>query len=524
MASNEFQQTLTIGTILRSPKYDYRIEQVLGQGGFGITYKVSTTVVFDKVPIFTYFTIKEHFMKDACEREADGRVTYANPARAKVEESRADFLSEARRLNNISGKNPNVVPVSEVFEANNTVYYVMEYLNGGSLRDLVRDKGKLTEQEAIEIETPIAEAMAFLHEHHINHLDIKPDNVMFRIDYHTGRRMPVLIDFGLAKHFDEKGKPTSTIRMQGCSDGYAPVEQYSGLQSFSPQADVYALGALLYYMLVGRDPIIATEMQADTIERALPSSVSDAIRMAIESAMAYNKADRTPSVHSFLMEINPTAEGAAVVSKPIASPNVNNPTKPLTHGGQDKLTHVIRNNGKSGKKKIAIIALAVVAVLAMVCVGIYWYESSRPLKTETDAYKQEYNEELYNQYKAYCDKCDSLTEVTDIGDYEALCTIKNLLKNIESMEQISNAQDSDYDFNLLKKRGIADRLNKKLQQASWAWKAAGDAQMYLCDNQLALDYYKKANELFPSDSLADLIRYNQNMVELQSQEKPDINL
>ena len=138
MEENELQRALPVGTILKSPKFDYRIEAVLGQGGFGITYKVSTTVMFDKVPIFTYFTIKEHFMKDACERDASGGVGYSKPLQSRVEESRGDFLAEARRLNEISGKNPNVVPVSEVFEANNTVYYVMEYLNGGTLRDELR--------------------------------------------------------------------------------------------------------------------------------------------------------------------------------------------------------------------------------------------------------------------------------------------------------------------------------------------------------------------------------------------------
>lgn len=524
MASNDFQQTLAVGTILKSPKYDYRIEQVLGQGGFGITYKVSTTVVFDKVPIFTYFTIKEHFMKDACEREADGRVTCANPARAKVEESRGDFLAEARRLNNISGKNANVVPVSEVFEANDTVYYVMEYLNGGSLRDLVRDKGKLTEQEAIEIEVPIAEAMAFLHEHRVNHLDIKPDNVMFRIDYHTGHRMPVLIDFGLAKHFDEKGKPTSTIRMQGCSDGYAPVEQYSGLQSFSPQADIYALGALLFYMLVGRDPIIATEMQADTLDRALPGGVSDAVRMAIESAMAYNKADRTPTVRQFLMEINPTASNDVTeTGKPIAKPaNIGTTplTKPLGQDGNAGQTHVIRKKDISlNKKKIAIIASAVVVVLALVCVGIYRSESRKPLKTQTEDYNNEYLAELYQQYRANCEKCDSLTEVATLGDYETLVAAKGLLQNIKAVEQDSDAQNSDYSFNLSSKLGFASRLNEKLKLSSWEWKAAGEAQMDICDYELALEYCKKANELCPSDSLTYLIRYNQNMVDLQKQQQ-----
>lgn len=112
MEENELQRALPVGTILKSPKFDYRIEAVLGQGGFGITYKVSTTVMFDKVPIFTYFTIKEHFMKDACERDASGGVGYSKPLQSRVEESRGDFLAEARRLNEISGKNPNVVPVS----------------------------------------------------------------------------------------------------------------------------------------------------------------------------------------------------------------------------------------------------------------------------------------------------------------------------------------------------------------------------------------------------------------------------
>lgn len=100
-------------------------------------------------------------MKDACERDASGGVGYSKPLQSRVEESRGDFLAEARRLNEISGKNPNVVPVSEVFEANNTVYYVMEYLNGGTLRDLVKANGALSEQAALDIELPVAKAVAF---------------------------------------------------------------------------------------------------------------------------------------------------------------------------------------------------------------------------------------------------------------------------------------------------------------------------------------------------------------------------
>lgn len=242
MDKEDFKYALSVGTLLRSPNREYRIEKVLGVGGFGITYKVSATLVYQNVPIFTYFAVKEHFLKDACERDAGSAgVVYSRPSKARVEESRKDFLSEAERLNALSGQVDNIVPVSEVFEANNTVYYVMEYLNGGSLSDIVKAGGPLPEQRALEIIEPVARAVAFLHSHRINHLDIKPDNIMFKTTP-DGSKIPVIIDFGLAKHYDGNGRPTSTVRVQGCSDGYAPVEQYAGLNTFVPQADVHACG------------------------------------------------------------------------------------------------------------------------------------------------------------------------------------------------------------------------------------------------------------------------------------------
>ena len=152
MDKEVFKYALPVGTLLRSPNREYRIEKVLGVGGFGITYKVSATLVYQNVPIFTYFAVKEHFLKDACERDAGlAGVVYSRPSKARVEESRKDFLSEAERLNALSGQVDNIVPVSEVFEANNTVYYVMEYLNGGSLSDIVKAGGPLPEQRALEI-------------------------------------------------------------------------------------------------------------------------------------------------------------------------------------------------------------------------------------------------------------------------------------------------------------------------------------------------------------------------------------
>lgn len=295
--------TLSIGAKLHSPKRTYTVEKVLGQGGFGITYKVSANLQVENVTIRTYFAVKEFFMSDACERNENDSICYSSPVKDKVEESRKDFLAEAQRLNKISLEHPNIIHVNEVFEANNTVYYVMEYLDAGSLRSYVREHGALSENEALAIMMPIMNAVDYLHQHRMTHLDIKPDNVMLKHDPDTGEIIPVLIDFGLSKHYDKNGNPTSTMRASGFSDGYAPVEQYTGIYTFSPQADVYALAATLYYALVGKDPVIATELSEEKIRAAL-NGKSNHVVSAIVEAMRMHKGERTLSVRKMMQTLD----------------------------------------------------------------------------------------------------------------------------------------------------------------------------------------------------------------------------
>ena len=295
--------TLSIGAKLHSPKRTYTVEKVLGQGGFGITYKVSANLQVENVTIRTYFAVKEFFMSDACERNENDSICYSSPVKDKVEESRKDFLAEAQRLNKISLEHPNIIHVNEVFEANNTVYYVMEYLDAGCLRSYVREHGALSENEALSIMMPIMNAVDYLHQHRMTHLDIKPDNVMLKHDPDTGEIIPVLIDFGLSKHYDKNGNPTSTMRASGFSDGYAPVEQYTGIYTFSPQADVYALAATLYYALVGKDPVIATELSEEKIRAALNGN-SNHVVSAIVEAMRMHKGERTLSVRKMMQTLD----------------------------------------------------------------------------------------------------------------------------------------------------------------------------------------------------------------------------
>lgn len=291
--------TLPIGAKLQSPKRVYTIEQVLGQGGFGITYKVSAQIRVDNVTVRTFFAVKEFFMKDSCERDSHDSVCYSSPVKDKVEESKKDFLAEAQRLNKISLEHPNLIHVNEVFEANNTVYYVMEYLDGGSLRSYVHKHGLLSEHEALEIMQPIFKAVDFLHQNRMTHLDIKPDNIMLKIDADSGKIIPVLIDFGLSKHYDKNGKPTSSIRVLGCSDGYAPMEQYVGINTFTPQADVYALAATLLYLLTGKDPVVATEQTEEKISKSLSIGINEKTKRVIVRAMKMRKEERFQSVSSF---------------------------------------------------------------------------------------------------------------------------------------------------------------------------------------------------------------------------------
>lgn len=241
----DIKDSLAVGTLLTSPKRTYRIEKVLGAGGFGITYLVSSEIMVDNVPVVTHFALKEHFVKKSCERK-ESRVCSTSNNSADVEKSRENFISEARRLNKISSSHNNIVRVNENFTANDTAYYAMEFIDGPSLRKVVRQNGNnpLTWDESMRLIIPISDALSYLHENRLTHLDIKPDNII--LDSKKGNR-PVLIDFGLSKHYDKKGEATSTIRITGCSDGYSPIEQYVGITTFSPKADVYALAAVVFH-------------------------------------------------------------------------------------------------------------------------------------------------------------------------------------------------------------------------------------------------------------------------------------
>ncbi|MCH5318983.1 MAG: SEL1-like repeat protein [Paramuribaculum sp.] len=288
------------GSTLKSGTYNYRIVKMLGNGGFGITYLATMNVKVGNLNIEGKVAIKEHFISEMCERDTEtSNVIYSNPVKDRIEGSRKDFISEAQRLQKMGVEHPNIVKVNEIFEANNTAYYVMEYLEDESLRSYVSKKGKLSEAETRSIIAPIVEAVAALHANDMTHLDIKPDNIML-VKTDDGILRPVLIDFGLSKHYSKNGTPTSTINTLGCSDGYSPSEQYIGITSFSPEADVYALGATVYYCLTGKSPKNASELRDGELANELEGVASEEMVEAIRRGTRMSKFDREKDVRKLL--------------------------------------------------------------------------------------------------------------------------------------------------------------------------------------------------------------------------------
>lgn len=307
------------GTRLQSEHHVYTIEEALGSGAFGIVYRASSVVYDGNIPRKCQYAIKEFFyFQKGCYRDDDGSTMIApKTTRTEVNNSARDFELEARRLHGICALSDRIVRVNEIFRANDTFYYVMEYLDGGDLENYVRDNGgRLDEQHAVAIIREIAGALKILHSepHRLLHLDLKPSNIIMKRDEFTGTEYPVLIDFGTAVHFDRSGKATVGSTLRGFTYGYAPYEQTCGTSSFNPRLDIYALGATLFFLLTGKDPDAADQINPEWINRYLPAKLSASTRMAIINAMAFDPNTRTPSIERFLEDLD--SKGHAVVPPP----------------------------------------------------------------------------------------------------------------------------------------------------------------------------------------------------------------
>lgn len=270
----------------------YTIEQVLGYGGFGITYRAHDAAAQRTVAI-------KEFFPTGCRRHGSRVEPDRALDTADYEAARSKFLEEARLLARfLAQRHPRIVEVRGAFAENNTAYLVMEYLEGKTLAQLLEARGALPQQDVMVFVAAVGEALRSVHTMGLLHRDVKPENVMLCDD---GRI--VLLDFGSARLFNTDGAGAGRRMTAMLTPGYAPLEQYGQQQQFGAHTDIYAFGATLYHLLTGQMPTAATDRAAG-VELVPPdylnNNVTQPVSRAIMWAMQMKIADRPQTVQAFL--------------------------------------------------------------------------------------------------------------------------------------------------------------------------------------------------------------------------------
>lgn len=354
-------------TFLQNGKY--RIIRVLGQGGFGITY-LAENVVFDKM-----VAIKEFFPKDFCGRDHTSHLTLGTQNNGEIVSKLKDrFLKEAKNIARLDYSG--IVKIHDIFEENDTAYYVMDYIEGETLNELVKRNGPLSESKAVEYIKKVGNALDYIHSRNMTHFDVKPANIVIR----KKDDIPVLIDFGLSKQYDIHGDATSTL-MQGVSNGYSPIELYNtgSITSFSPQSDIYSLGATLYFLLTGSIPPAAP----DLLEAGLtfPFHTSFSLKNAIRSAMEVSRVKRPKVVSTFTDALIGLSKSSTSINCDTENEK-NDATRIINPGIYEKKTFqerktsdtvrssgqnvIVESKGGSYYKQVILVAVILVVIICMI--------------------------------------------------------------------------------------------------------------------------------------------------------------
>lgn len=283
MNSTTNNTMLPKGTLLHG---SYRIDQYLASGGFGNTY-VAINQFGEKV------AVKEFFMHEiTCRDEGASTVSVSiSDNRPKFEGQLAKFKEEAKRLRGIHNKH--IVQVHDLFDENGTAYYVMDYIEGGSVKDTIANMGHAMEEKQIwNIFLQILDALEAVHAKGFYHLDVKPSNIMLD---ESGNAL--LIDFGASKHMKAEGGAT-TDSAPSCTPGYAPSElMEQNMSKVGPWTDLYSLGATLYFMVSTiKPPTLSDLSEGPTDAFNFPDGISRKLQDIIVWMMSTVRSQRPQSV------------------------------------------------------------------------------------------------------------------------------------------------------------------------------------------------------------------------------------
>ena len=319
--------------------HEYRIDSLLGAGGFGLTYLATDANLNLKV------ALKEYLPADVAVRGEDSTV---QPKSATASDSfkwgLQRFMEEARTL--ASFRHPNIVRVMRFFEANQTGYMVMEFVEGTALPDWIESRRPLPQAMVLELAGPVLDGLEVIHKTGYLHRDIKPANVFIRSD-----GSPVLLDFGSARQLMGSNKELTAV----ISPGYAPFEQYHTQGKQGPWTDLYALGGVLYWMVSAQRPVeAAARVRKDIMAPAAQvavASYSNQLLAAIDWALKPNEDERPQSVGEFRRALatvtRPAGSDRTVpVGAPLASPAAVRPAPAAGDTSMPGLTGVALDRGE----------------------------------------------------------------------------------------------------------------------------------------------------------------------------------
>lgn len=291
-------------------KERYKIEEVIGAGGFGITYRA-----WDPL-LQSYVAIKEYYPSGIATRSADSSKVCVPVGQEQREyhRGRIRFLKEAQDVARFQSE-PNIVSIYDYLEENDTAYMVMEYLHGCTLKQYIREHGgRLDTDHILHICLSVLDALAVVHKAGMIHRDISPENIFICEDLTVK-----LIDFGAAKQVYLDGEQTMSVVLK---PGYAPPEQYAKKDKQGPWTDIYALGATLYFAATGEKPEESFgRVLEDTIKPVceVNPEIPRAMSQVIMRAMSVKIEDRYQTVEA-MREALLAGEGQNAQMEPYVIP------------------------------------------------------------------------------------------------------------------------------------------------------------------------------------------------------------
>ncbi len=291
-------------------KERYKIEEVIGAGGFGITYRA-----WDPL-LQSYVAIKEYYPSGIATRSADSSKVCVPVGQEQREyhRGRIRFLKEAQDVARFQSE-PNIVSIYDYLEENDTAYMVMEYLHGCTLKQYIREHGgRLDTDHILHICLSVLDALAVVHKAGMIHRDISPENIFICEDLTVK-----LIDFGAAKQVYLDGEQTMSVVLK---PGYAPPEQYAKKDKQGPWTDIYALGATLYFAATGEKPEESFgRVLEDTIKPVceVNPEIPRAMSQVIMRAMSVKIEDRYQTVET-MREALLAGEGQNAQMEPYVIP------------------------------------------------------------------------------------------------------------------------------------------------------------------------------------------------------------